>query len=446
MLLGMETVESTSRLARRVPFYYGWVIVGAVGLTMGLSTAVAGPVFSIFIEPWSDEFGWSRTLIAGAFSFGTVLAGMAGLVVGPTLDRYGGRVTLGVGALLIAISLISLTFATSVVFFYGAVAVGRVSMMNLEFLASPTIVANWFVRRRAIAMAVVANGPTLGFGLWPLLMSIVLAAYDWRVAFWVSGATVGTLAVVPLVLVVARRPEQIGLLPDGSWAVPALDGASRPLVEQSWTTRRAVRTRAFWLLMASQAAATSAGVGLAVHRVPFFVDRGLADGWVGAMLLVWAAGWMIGGFVAAGIAPYVPKRRLVWAFMMGSGITMLLILRVPANGAVLPLALVDGAFSAGTFAMLSVIQADYYGRSSIGTIRGLTHPVAMAALATGPLFGGVIFDAFHAYTWAFVTFGAVLIAGSIAAWFAIPPGPSADMRVASTGAGAGPSRGSYPTF
>ena len=438
-------MESTSRLARHVPFYYGWVVVGAVGLTVGLSMAVAGPVFSIFIEPWSDDFGWSRTAIAGAFSFGTVLAGLAGLVVGPTLDRYGGRVFLGGGALLIAGSLISLTFATSLVFFYGALAVGRVAMMNLEHLASPTIVANWFVRRRAFAMAVVANGTTLGLGLWALLASVVLAAYGWQVAFWVLGVTVSILSTVPLVLVVARRPEHIGLLPDGGPAVPeGLNGASRPLVEQRWTARQAVRTRAFWLLMASQAATLSAGAGMSVHRVPFFVGRGLADGWVGPMLLVWTAGWMIGGFVAAGISRYVPKRRVVWAFMMGSGITTLLILRVPANGAVLPFAMVDGAFIACAFTMLPEINAYYYGRGSIGAIRGLTHPVVMVANAAGPLYGGVIFDAFEGYTWAFVTFGAVLIAGSITAWFAIPPGQPADSRVASTEAGAGPSGGSYP--
>jgi MFS family permease len=423
-------MHSTSRFAGWVPFYYGWVVIGAVGLTVGLSNTVAGAVFSIFIEPWSDEFGWSRTAIVGAFSFATVLAAVAGPVVGRATDRYGGRVILGGGALLIGGSLISLAFVTTLALFYMVFAVGRVAMMNIENLASPTVVANWFVRRRAFVTAVMFNGNNMGMGLWPLLAGSVLAAHGWRVATLVVGVTVSVLAVVPLVLIVARRPEDIGLQPDGSPAVTdGLSGGSRPFIEQQWTARQAVRTRAFWLLMAAHAAAMIVGGGSGVHRVPFFVGRGLADGWVGPMLLVWAIGLTIGGFVAAWSSQYVPKRRVIWAFMTGTGITILLILRVPADGTVLLFALVEGAFTGGTFAMLPVVYADYYGRGSIGTIRGWTHPVVMVANAAGPLYGGVIFDALDSYTWVFVTFGAVLIGGSAAAWFAVPPGPPIDTRV-----------------
>ncbi len=423
-------MHSTSRLARWVPFYYGWVVVGAVGLTLGTSTAVAGAVFSLFVEPWSDEFGWSRTAIVGAFSFATVLAAVAGPVVGRATDRYGGRVILGGGALLIGGSLIALAFVTTLALFYMAFAVGRVAMMNMQNLASPTVVANWFVRRRAFVMAVMLSGNTVGMGLWPLLGGIVLAAHGWRVAILVLGGIVSVLAVVPLVLIVARRPEHIGLQPDGSPAVTdELSGGSKPFIEQQWTARQAVRTRAFWLLMAAQAAAVIVGAGVGVHRVPFFVGRGLADGWVGPMLLVSAIGMAIGGFVAAWSSKYMPNRRVIWASMMGTGITMLLILRVPADGTVLLFALVEGAFTGGIFAMLPVIYADYYGRGSIGTIRGWTHPVVMVALAAGPLYGAVIFDALDSYTWVFVSFAAVVIGGSAAAWFAVPPELPVDTRV-----------------
>jgi len=423
-------MQPTPKIVARFPFYYGWIIVAAVALSMTASSATAAPVFSIFIEPWSDEFGWSRTAIVGAFSFGTVLAAVAGPVVGRATDRYGGRVILGGGALLIGGSLISLAFVTTLALFYIAFAAGRGAMMNVQNLASPTVVATWFIRRRAFATAVMLSGNTVGMGLWPLLAGIVLAAHGWRVAILVLGVIVSVLAVVPLVLIVARRPEHIGLQPDGSPVVTdELSGGSRPFIEQQWTARQAVRTRAFWLLMAAQATAVIVGGGSGVHRVPFFVGRGLADGWVGPMLLVWAIGLAIGGFVAVWSSKYMPKRLVIWAFMTGTGITMLLILRVPADGTVLLFALVEGVFTGGIFAMLPVIYADYYGRGSIGTIRGWTHPVVMVALAAGPLYGAVIFDALDSYTWMFVSFGAVLIGGSAAAWFAAPPELPGDTRV-----------------
>ncbi len=418
----MEDMHSTSRFAGWVPFYYGWVVVGAVGLTLGAATAVSGAVFSLFVEPWSDEFGWSRTAIVGAFSFATALAAVAGPVVGRAADRISGRFMLGGGALLIGGSLVSLVFVTRLALFYLAFAVARVAMQNMQNLASPTVVANWFVRRRGLATAVMLNGNNLGMGLWPLLVGAVLTTHGWRMAILAVGASVSVLAIVPLVLIVARRPEHIGLQPDGSRTVMhELDGESSLLIEHQLTVRQAVRTKAFWLLMVAHAATMLVGGGSGVHRVPFFVGEGLAGIWVGPMLLVWAIGLSIGGLAAAWSAQYVPNRRVIGSFMAGAGITMLLILRVPADGTVLLFALVDGVFSGGMFAMIPVIYADYYGRDSVGAIRGWTHPIVMMANAAGPLYGGVIFDALDSYTWVFVSFAAVLIGGSAAAWFAASP-------------------------
>ncbi len=112
--------------------------------------------------------------------------------------------------------------------------------------------------------------------------------------------------------------------------------------------------------------------------------------------------------------------------MLGTTATMFLILQVPANGWAVAYGLVEGIFSGGAFAMLPVIYADYFGRLSIGTIRGLTHPVVMVANAAGPLLGGIIFDVRGDYDVAYITFGTVTLIGAIVVWFAKPPGTPVD--------------------
>jgi MFS family permease len=183
-------MRSTPKIVSRFHFYYGWVIAAAVALSMTASSATAAPVFSVFIQPWSDEFGWSRTAISGIFSFATVMAAFVGPLVGRGLDRYGGRIILGVGALLISASLISISFASNLIFLYAAFSVGRVAMMNIQNLASHTVIANWFIQRRALATAFVINGNRLGLAFWPVIAGAIVLADGFLGAGTERGGTV----------------------------------------------------------------------------------------------------------------------------------------------------------------------------------------------------------------------------------------------------------------
>jgi MFS family permease len=228
---------------------------------------------------------------------------------------------------------------------------------------------------------------------------------------------------------VARRPDEIGLYPDGRPPLPLAPGEAPRIADHSWTAREAVRTPAFWLLMAAHTGMMVAGGGSGVHRVPFFLGQGLAGSLVGPMLFVQAIGMMTGGFLAAALMRKFPQRRVIGSFMLGTTAMMFLILHVPANGMAVLYGFIEGMFSGGTFAMLPVLYADYFGRRSIGTIRGITHPVVMVANATGPLLAGIIFDVRGDYSLAFQIFGTVTLVGATLVWFAKPPRKPVDAVV-----------------
>ncbi len=262
-------MKLSTQVAGRFPFYYGWVVVGAVALTMMLTGALAAPLFSIFIDPLTREFGWSRTAISAGFSIGSIAAAVVGPLVGPVLDRYGGRWVLSGGTLIMAISLVAMGFVTQLIMFYAAFALGRMAMMNISNLASHTVIANWFIARRGLASAVVLNGSRLGLAFWPIVAGFVLVVAGWRQAFWFLGAAVAVLSLVPLVFVIARRPEEVGLKPDGDSLDSQSDSMLGLVTRCSLTVHQAIRTRVFWLLMCAHMTVMLVGAGVGVHRVPY---------------------------------------------------------------------------------------------------------------------------------------------------------------------------------
>ena len=408
-------------LPRRTPFYYGWVVAGAVCMTMTLSGALAAPMFSVFIPAWVDEFGWSLTAISGAFSFGTVAAAVSGPLVGRMLDRYGGRLVMGGGALLMAASLAGMAAMGSLAGLYAALAVGRTALMGIQNLGGHTVIANWFVRRRAFATAVAVNGSRLGLGVWPLLAAALMATLGWRGALWTVAVALAVLAALPLVLIVARRPEDVGLQPDGRAPASAAGSREGPR-EPQWRPREAARTAAFWLLMVAHMGAMFAGGGFGVHRIPLFLDRGMSEGLVGPVLMMHAVGMLAGGFAAAWLMGVLPRRAVIFAAMAGASASMATALVVPPDWRMAAFTFGESMAFGGVFAMLPVVYADYFGRESIGVIRGITHPIVVGANAAGPLFAGVLFDATGGtYSAALIAFCGVLALGAISALLARQP-------------------------
>ena len=409
-------------LPQRTPFYYGWVVAGAVLMTMTISGAVAAPMFSVFIPRWSDEFGWSRTAISGAFSFGTIAAALAGPLVGRALDKYGGRLVMGGGGLLMAASVAGLGFVGSLVGLYAALVVARTALMSIQNLGGHTVIANWFVQRRAFATAIAVNGSRLGLGLWPLLGAALIAVMGWREALWMVGALMALLSFFPLIAIVSRQPEDVGLHPDGRPPLSIQEAQSRQVrAEHQWRPREALRTHAFWLLLFAHMGAMVAGGGYGLHRIPLFLDRGLAEGWVGPVLMFHAVGMLVGGFVAAWFMGRTSYRIVIAGCMAGASAAMAAAGFIPPGVPMAVFTFAESMVFGGVFAMLPVVYAEYFGRDSLGTIRGIAHPAVVASNAVGPVFAGYVFESSGAYTMALVTFSVVLGVGAVSALLARRP-------------------------
>ena len=389
---------------------------------MVLSGSLAAPLFSVFIPSWTEEFGWSRTAVSGVFSFATILAALVGPLIGKLLDAYGGRSVMTVGALLMGFSLIAMGFAENLIALYVAFSIGRMAMMNIQNLAGHTVIANWFIRRRALATAVAINGSRIGLGMWPLIAAIIINFWGWREALWVLGSIVALCSVFPWILILARRPEEIGLSPDGNALHESgIENPSFPSQEILWSSRDAVKTKVFWFLMFTHMSAMIAGGGFGLHRIPLFLDQGLSEGMIGPVLIVHAVGMLIGGFFAAWVMEYLEGRIAVSIFIVAGAIAMLIAIQLPQGLPMLFFTFFESAAFGGIFSMLPVVYADYFGRYSIGMIRGITHPFVIASNAVGPILAGYVFDTNGDYSIALLFFAVVLLVGGACSYLARPP-------------------------
>jgi MFS transporter, OFA family, oxalate/formate antiporter len=429
-----------AQLARWCPFYYGWVV-----FTIAASTSYAArplmsvAVLSVFMVPMTDAFGWSRGLFAGAVSLGGVCAVVISPLVGRLIDRYGSGWMISAasavaGACAVGLSAISQTWA-----FYTLYVPGRMVFASPLELATSTAISNWFIRRRSFALALLGVTQGTGLALMPFVAQQLITGSGWRNAWTFLGLFTMATGIVPAILLMARRPEDMSLEPDPSptpfrrpevvTLQPVLDGGRtsdvHPRPERQFTLRQALCTRAFWILAVFSAMGFMVQAGVSLHQVGHYIRQGLPGPSAAIMASVFALAQVPGGLLWSVITRRIPV-RFVLAI---AGICVAL----GAMGTALSGTLAWGILSAGVIGggvgglhlLLRLAWADYYGRQHLGTIRGITLPVQIGGQAVGPVTAGFVFDATGSYHAVFLLFAGVVALGSLLVLTAIPPG-SAD--------------------
>ena len=200
---------------RRLPFFYGWIIVAVAFVCYAVGYATWHS-FSIFYVAILQDFGWSRAATAGAFSVFTIVYGIFSIHAGGTVDRFGPRLAIPVGAVVLGIGLLLVTRLTSIWEFYllyGVVA--AVGLSTLGTVPTFTVLNNWFVKKRGAAGGFATAGIGVGtLVMVPFLQSII-TNYGWRSAYVVLAVAILLLVPVLSATFYRYRPQEVGLSPDG---------------------------------------------------------------------------------------------------------------------------------------------------------------------------------------------------------------------------------------
>jgi MFS family permease len=413
----------------RLPFFYGWVIVAVVFVTMGVGVN-ARTAFSLLFPPILDEFGWERGVTAGAFSFGFLVSAVLSPSLGRLMDRRGPRVVMEMGVGLMAVGLMLATLVRQPWHLYATlgVLVGGGSVC-LGYTGQALFLPNWFVRRRGLAMSVAFAGVGVGsIILLPWLQTLIGRA-GWRAACWAMALLILAL-LAPLNLLLKRRPEDLGLEPDGDSASretaagnQAANVVDAAWVAVDWTLGRAARTGRFWWIMVGYFCGLFAWYAVQVHQTKYLVEIGFSPTY---------AAWALGFVSLAGIPGQIALGQLSdrigreWVWTVGSlgfalcYLSLLLLRDFPTPMLLYVMVASQGLLGYGLTSVVGAIPAEIFQGRHYGTIFGTLMLAAIAGGAAGPWVTGALHDATGSYTLAFslAIGGSALSAGAI--WLAAP--------------------------
>ena len=413
--------------------YYGWAIPFSALLISFASALMFGPVLGVFVKPIGDDLGWSRATIALAFTVGTFAGTILPAVIGAFLDRRGARGVIVVSGIIVTGCTIGLALMTQPWHFWTFYGVGRgVAVAGVQF-GTTIAIANWFIKKRGRAMAIGGSGLRLGQTALPLIIHAVIVAFSWRHAFGMLAVLSLLFVTIPAALFMRRRPEDMGLLPDGAVASePVLAGqapvAATQDVEVSWTLREARRTRALWLIMVAVAATFFVNGSINLHAVANFQDRGIPAALAVSVTSIIAATSTLTTIIFGFVLERVHVRyggMLASAFYLAAVLTIMVADSYPM--AVL-FGLLFGAANGGWTTVERLLFADYFGRRSVGAIRGFVAPFRGAITPFGAVLAGYIRDTRGSYTLAFAIFAAMCVVAILALFLATPPQAPAQER------------------
>ncbi len=386
-------------LARRLPFFYGWVIVAVAFVTMAIGVN-ARTSFSLLFPAILDEFGWDRATTAGAFSFGFFVAALLGPVTGRLMDRRGPVWVMELGTLAIAAGLALASLATQPWQLYltqGVLVGGGTTAVG--YSGQALYLPNWFLRRRGLAISIAYAGAGIGsIVLLPLVQSIILAA-GWRTAC-LTLAALALVILAPLNLLLRRRPQDLGLTPDGDSASQAIARRSVHIVDAtwaatSWTLAAALRTPRFWWLVLANAMAMYAWYAVQVHQTKYLLSIGIAP-----TLAAWALGFVslagIPGQIGLGALSDRIGREPVWTIgCLGFVITYTLLIALSATphpALLVAMILAQGVLGYGITSVFGPVAAEVFDGPHFGTIFGTMMIGAMSGAAAGPFIHGLLHD------------------------------------------------------
>jgi MFS family permease len=391
-----------------VKLFYGWVIV-VVGIAVTCVGFGSMMSLTVFLSPMASAMGWTRTGIATAALLNWLSMALGAFAWGALSDRFGTRVVVAAGGLLLGAGLVAASRASTLGSFqllFGVVVGLAAGSLYAPMTATTT---RWFTRNRTLAVALVSAGLSFGSTFMAPLARWLISAYDWRTAMLVLGDLVW-LVVVPLAFLVRNPPAAVA-------AVAAAHGREAP----GLTVAQALRTPQFAAIALAHFACCAAHSGPIFHMVTNAIDHGITA--MAAATVFSAAGLasFTGKIVCGLVADRAGAKRTLVVGLAIQAIAISFYLVTRELWGFYAVALLFGFAYGGVMPLYAVVVREYFGARIMGSVFGAVSTVATLGMALGPVVGGTLYDRLGSYAWMFIgSFGIGLAAVVIALAFRPP--------------------------
>ena len=392
---------------------------------MLMSTTVFQGTGTFFVA-LERNFGWNRTTLSGAFSLSRAEGALLGPLEGFLVDRLGTRTMVSIGFITMGLAFVFYSQIQNVFQFYIAYLAISLGSGIGGWIAVVTMVNNWFIRKRAMAMALAVSGIQFGGFLVPV-MAWGIESHGFRQTLLGIGIVLIAVAI-PASRLIRNRPEEYDLLPDGQPVIAssASETAASKVDDNAgsrdMTLREALRSVAFWVVAVSRTASVVSIVSLAVHLVPKLVDSGLTLITANFVVMFYTLLALPSGFIAGYLADRTSKKAVLFVCMLMQAAAVAIIAVSDSLPMALLFAVLWGTGFGGRVPLLTAILGDFFGRKHFGSILGMNLVPSNIAMIVAPLFAGFMFDLKQSYFIPFATFAVLGFVGTFIILLAKQPG------------------------
>lgn len=375
-------------------------------------------MLSVLIPTMSADLGWPVSAVVGASSIGVAIGAFVGPWFGKLVDRHGPRVMLTISIFTLGLVSAQTGLVTEPWHIYlGFGVVGGLCRTISMYIGPGQMLANWFVRRRATASGIAALGPPSCSLVFPALTTVTAAAFGWRESWFIFGALVMFVFTPPFALLVRRRPEDLGLRPDGAPPDAPLAAGASPVPpaagDADWTASEALHSRGFWFLAVSMALIGLLPNTIFVLQFSTFKAQGLSDGVAAACVAFTGLAQVISRILFW--TPLVGKMGVRRGLFAWSGLLFIgSLMWAYSQGEFMAYAVSGfmGLGLGGNLLLQLMVWPEYFGRKHIGAIMGVANMVLGISQAAGPVISAGIVDLTGNYSGLYLLL-ALVVAGGI---------------------------------
>jgi len=386
--------------------FYGWWIVISLFIIGFYVSGVAFYGFTAFFEPLIREFGWSYTQVSFAASLRGMEMGIFAPIMGFFVDRLGPKRVVLYGVIAVGVGLISLSFAQSLMMFYGGFLLLTFGAGGCTVLVGMSAVANWFQKDIGKALGIMASG----FGASGLMVPIIVGmidAWDWRATYLILGFGVFLIGI-PLSFVIRNRPEPYGLTPDGRPPKESALAAVLPSPEKL-PFKEVLRNRAFIFLNLTEFVRLVAVSAVVVHVMPYLTHFGISrtrSSLIAAAIPLCS----VIGRLGFGWLGDIFQKRSVMALSYGlMGLGMIAFCQAQVHWLIFLFLLSFPPSYGGATVLRGAMLREYYGRDSFGKSLGIVLGSSSMGGIVGPTLAGWVFDTFGTYLFVWYSFAVLLL-------------------------------------
>ena len=421
-----DRLDLQKKIVSKTPFFYGWIMVFMAGLTMFFTGPGQTFSFSIFIDQFIMEFGWSRSQINNYYSLATLLSGSTMFLMGKYVDKHGTKKFMIISSILLTGAMFLLSFLSGnlMILFIGFF-LGRFSGQGVLGLSAGVVTPHWFVKKRGLALMLAGLGGTIGAAVLPKLNLYLINTYGWRSAFQTLGVGVFLIYLPLCILLVVNKPEDVNKYPDNasnkeddSKEIQAIIMDEKTSLKQS----EVLRTGTFWIFFIAATQLSMIFTGISLNMLSIFRTSGLTDGFA-TTIMTFSSIIGLGSSLAVGLfIDKIKKPQIILAvmcFMQASSYIILSSMNTQVQAIIYVLLI---GISMATFQLAhKLVLPMFFGRRYLGGVTGLMTIAWVGGSALGPTIFGNAYEYFGGYERILIILAIIPIISGVSLFFARIP-------------------------